>query len=233
MLFRSPRTSWKTYARVLTDNPQIKLFFVYLVLMLSAILGQDILLEPFGGEAFLLSVSATTRITSIWGGCVLVALLLAGLLEGRVGKRRVAFWGALGAMLAFSLIALSGFVTMKSLFYFGVILLGLSTGLATVSNLSLMLDMTTVGNVGLYIGTWGMANALARGAGAVVTGAVRDTVTALTQNQLAGYGLVFILEAVVLAISLLLLSRIDVGAFRRNAEGMGKVEQIAIASDAT
>ncbi len=68
-------------------------------ILLAAILGQDILLEPFGGEAFGMSVRATTRITSLWGVCVLVALLVAGVLEGqdwkacgRQGRRLRALW---------------------------------------------------------------------------------------------------------------------------------------------
>jgi BCD family chlorophyll transporter-like MFS transporter len=33
-------------------NPQVSLFFVYLMLMLAAVLGQDVLLEPFAARAF-------------------------------------------------------------------------------------------------------------------------------------------------------------------------------------
>jgi BCD family chlorophyll transporter-like MFS transporter len=83
--------SWGTLTRTILENRQAKTFFWYLIILLAAILGQDILLEPFGGEAFGMSVKATTRITSIWGTCVLVSLLAAGLLEGRVSKRSVAF----------------------------------------------------------------------------------------------------------------------------------------------
>ena len=79
--------------------------------------------------------------------------------------------------MAFLTIAASGMLAHKGLFYSGVVLLGLATGLATVSNLSLMLDMTTAQNVGLFIGAWGMADALARLTGSVLSGAVRDLVT--------------------------------------------------------
>src|SRR3972149_3939152 len=51
----------------ITANPVAKVFFVYLLLLLAAILGQDVLLEPFGAEAFDMTVTQTTRITSIWG----------------------------------------------------------------------------------------------------------------------------------------------------------------------
>ncbi|MEI8165985.1 MAG: BCD family MFS transporter, partial [Chloroflexales bacterium] len=48
-------------------NPQAQAFFVYLMLLLGAILGQDVLLEPYGAQAFNMSVRETTQLTAIWG----------------------------------------------------------------------------------------------------------------------------------------------------------------------
>jgi BCD family chlorophyll transporter-like MFS transporter len=223
--------SWRAMLDAILQNRQARLFFWYLTILLAAILGQDILLEPFGGEAFGLSVQATTRITSLWGGCVLIALLLAGMLEGRLGKRRVARWGAWNALLGFLLIFASGLSLSQGVFYLGVVLLGFGTGLSTVSNLSLMLDMTTAENVGLFIGAWGMANAASRLAGTVLGGAVRDVVTQVAGNPLTGYMVVFAIEAAMLAGSLLLLRRVDVSAFQQVAEAIPAVERAAMASE--
>ena len=76
-------------AAVLT-NPLARTFFIYLLLLLAAILGQDVLLEPFGAEAFGMTVTQTTRITSIWGTFVLIAIIIAGFLEGRMAKKMIA-----------------------------------------------------------------------------------------------------------------------------------------------
>jgi BCD family chlorophyll transporter-like MFS transporter len=224
--------SWATMARAILDNPQATLFFWYLILLLAAILGQDILLEPFGGEAFGMTVRETTRITSLWGTCFLVALVVAGLLEGRIRKRSIAIAGGWGALTGFVLIAASGLAASQNIFYSGVVLLGLGTGLSTVSNLSLMLDMTTAGNVGLYIGAWGMANAISRLVGSVMGGVVRDTFANLAQNPVIGYVVVFSIEALLLLVSLWLLGRIHVGIFRQNAEQMGVLERAALVNDA-
>jgi len=148
------RVGWNVTLRAVFTNRSARHFFLYLIILLAAILGQDILLEPFGGEAFGLPVSATTRITSIWGACVLVTLLVAGWLDRRVDKITVARLGAWVAIAGFLLIVFSGLASQIEIFYLGVILLGLGTGLSTVSNLSLMLDMTTT-RVGLYIGAGG------------------------------------------------------------------------------
>lgn len=201
------------------------------MIMLAAILGQDILLEPFGGEAFGLSVQQTTRITSLWGTCVLAALLVAGALETRVAKRRIAQTGAVLGIAGFGLISLSGFLLNQVIFFSGVVLLGLGTGLSTVSNLALMFDMTTAANVGLFMGAWGMSNAFSRLIGTLLAGGVRDVVTGLFASPVMGYVVVFLIEGAMLAVSLWMLRWIDVKAFHSQAEQPSLVERAAIAND--
>ena len=217
---------------VILENRQATLFFWYLAILLTALLGQDILLEPFGAEAFGLPVNATTRITSIWGVCVLIALVIAGVLERRVNKRTVAAVGGWSAFAGFVLIPASGLITNSSVFYSGIVLLGIGTGLSTVSNLSLMLDMTTAEKVGLFIGAWGMSNAISRLLGSLLGGVVRDLVTQVSQNAVMGYVVVFVIEAALIAVSLWLLRSIDVTAFRQHAAQPSLVERAAIASEA-
>lgn len=223
--------TWGTLAAAVWQNRQARLFFFYLVILLAALLGQDVLLEPFAAEAFEMTVRETTRITSIWGTCVLAALLLAGFLEARLTKRRVAQIGGAVAMVGFALITLSGFNLQQSVFYAGVVLLGIGTGLSTVANLSLMLDMTTPENVGLYIGAWGMANAFSRLTGSVVSAALRDVVTVVSAQPLWGYVAVFAVLTLFLLISLLLLRRVDVGRFRRSAADLTVIERAALSAD--
>jgi len=224
--------SWSVMAKAVFANKQATLFFWYLIILLIALLGQDILLEPYGGQAFGMAVRTTTRITSVWGVCVLATLLVAGALERRVEKKTVARWGGWIAMFGFVLIAGSGVVHSQTVFWIGVVLLGGGTGLSTVSNLSLMLDMTTPNNVGLFIGAWGMANAISRLVGFTLSGAVRDVITHLTQNPVTGYVVVFSILALLLLISLLMLNRINVSAFQKRAEQMGIVERAALANEA-
>lgn len=215
----------------ITANPVARVFFIYLLLLLAAILGQDVLLEPFGAEAFGMTVTQTTRITSIWGTFVLLAIIVAGLLEGRVSKRLVAQLGNTGALLGFIVIVLSGILMSQSVFYTGVTLLGIGTGLSTVANLSLMFDLTMPGMVGLYIGAWGFSNALSRLTGSILGGVVRDVVTQSTGQPLSGYLVVFSIEALMLLVAAIMLYRIDVGAFRRQLDGPSFAEKVAIAAE--
>jgi BCD family chlorophyll transporter-like MFS transporter len=224
--------SWGVLTRFILMNRQAALFFAYLVILLAALLGQDILLEPFGGEVFGLTVQQTTRITSIWGGCVLVALVIAGWLEGRLSKRTVARIGGWGALIGFGLITASGGLMSLSTFYGGILLLGIGTGLSTVANLSLMLDMTTAEKVGLFIGAWGMANAISRLLGSVIGGMVRDLVARLTGDVVVSYVVVFSLMTLFMLVSLGLLRKVDVKGFRQKAEEVPSiVERAAMAGD--
>ena len=217
--------------RSIMDNEQAKTFFVYLWLLLIALLGQDVLLEPFGAESFQMSVRTTTQLTSIWGGCMLVTLAVGGLLEGRFPKRTLAQAGNFGALFGFLLIAGSGMFALIQVFYLGVVILGLGTGLSTVANLSLMLDMTTPANVGLFIGAWGFSNALSRLSGSVMAGSIRDVVTYLSRNAVLGYVIVFIAEIVLMGVSIWLLRSIDPVAFRKSAGKITFSEKISVGMD--
>lgn len=227
------RHTLREMLHAVAGNPQARLFFWYLIILLAAILGQDVLLEPFGGQAFGLSPAATTRITSIWGTSMLLTLVLAGALQHRFSKKGVAGVGAWIALAGFLLIGASGLLVSIPVFYIGVVLLGLGTGLSTVSNLSLMLDMTTAENVGLFIGAWGMANAISRLIGQLMSGLVRDAFSALFTGPVLAYVVVFALEAGFLAVSLFMLRRIDVSVFRQEGSTrQGLVDSAAMMFEA-
>lgn len=224
---------WGSLFAAVTGNPQASLFLVYLIVLLTAIFGQDILLEPFGAEAFDMPVDATTIITAVWGTFFLVSLAAGGPLEKRVSKYQQARIGALVAIIAFALIALSGYLTSLPIFWAGVVTLGFATGLSTVSNLSLMLDMTVKGSVGLFMGVWGMATAISRLVGNLMSGIVRDTVSGISLLPVNGYLVVFIVEIFLLLVSLYLLARVDVGMFHSAAARPRTIlERAALAEEA-
>ena len=224
------RRPWGQLLREVMSYPGARTFFVYLTLLLAAILGQDVLLEPYAAEAFDMPVEATTRITSIWGTCMLLTLSLSSWMEKKMGKRRVARLGAVVAIAGFVLIACGGVLGIQNAFFIGVVLLGLGTGWATVSNMSLMLDMTTT-RVGLFMGAWGVSNALSRLLGTVLGGVVRDVITRISLNPLAGYLTVFIIEAVLLLFSLMLLRRIDVRRFQAHEREISLTERAAMMNE--
>ncbi len=225
------RSSQMAALRAVVSNPQARVFFIYLILMLAAILGQDVLLEPFGAKAFGMNVKETTQLTAMWGGATLTALLLYGAVLSRwIDKKRGAMIGGSIAATGFLLIALSGMLAFEAMFVPGILLLGFGTGVATTTNLALMLDMTTAEQVGLFIGAWGVADAAARGVGTLLGGVMRDVIAHMSGSVVSGYVSVFLIETVLLGISLVLLQRIDVNEFRSRQPSL--TELVAIAGDA-
>ncbi len=219
-----------TALHVLANNPTARRFFVYLLLVLVGIRAQDVLLEPYAADALGLSVSATTRIESIWGIGVFLTLL-GGMGSVRwLGKRVNANVGALVAIAAFILIIAAGVLHNAPFFYGAVFLLGLGSGLMTVSNLSFMLDMTVAQNVGLYMGAWGVANFVAQSLGTVGGALLRDIAYRLTGNVSLGYMVVFALEIAGLVAALLLFRTITVENFQRDAR-VEVADVLALAGD--
>jgi len=213
---------------VITANPVARIFFIYMLLLLAAILGQDVLLEPFGAQAFGMSIAETSRIVSYSQLLTLIAFFVAGFMEGRVEKKKIAQIGNICAILGFLLIVVSGITRNLGIFYAGIMLLGFGTGIATVANLSLMFNMTVREEIGLYIGAWGFSNGLSRLVGLLMAGIVADLATQFTGNLLSGYILVFGLEALMLFIAAIMLYRIDVKAFQQKAHDPAFADKIAI-----
>jgi len=225
---RSETYTVKEMTSAITANPVAKIFFVYLFLLLAAILSQDVLLEPFGAQAFGMTLEQTSRIISISSTFTLIAFIVAGFLDGRVKKKYVAQSGNLGALIGFIIIVISGMTASRTAFYIGITLLGFGTGISTIANLSLMFDLTVPEKVGLYIGAWGFSNGLSRLVGLLMAGIVADLATQLTGNALSGYLVVFSIEALMLFIAAFMLYRIDVSAFQKKAHEPSFTEQIAL-----
>jgi len=216
---------------VITANPVARAFFIYLLLLLAAILGQDVLLEPFGAQAFGMSIAKTSRIVSISQSLTLVAFFVAGFMEGHVAKKIIAQLGNLGALLGFVLIVISGLAHNLGIFYVGIMLLGFGTGISTVANLSLMFELTVREKVGLYIGAWGFSNGLSRLTGLLMAGVVADVATKVTGNALSGYLIVFSLEALMLFIAAFMLYCIDITTFTKKAHEPTFVDKVALAAE--
>jgi BCD family chlorophyll transporter-like MFS transporter len=64
-----------------------------------------------------------------------------------------------------------------------------------------------------------------------MSGAVRDISSQVFHGPVNGYVIVFILEALMLVASLLLLKKIDVRAFQRRASSASVIERMATAAE--
>jgi BCD family chlorophyll transporter-like MFS transporter len=225
------RRSFASMFAALQHTPQARQFFLYLVLLLIAILGQDVILEPYAADIFGVPVRETTRYTSIWGATLLLGLLLTAPVARRIGKVRAAGLGGALAGIGLLLIAGCGLIGAPALLVPSLVVFGFGSGISTAANLALMLDMTVPGQVGVFIGAWGMADALARLLGTLLSGIVRDLVLGWSGQKLAGYAAVFFIQAAAMLCSLLLLRRISVARFQSEAPVPSAADIVALRGD--
>ena len=136
-------------------------FALFLMVGMFSYFMQDVILEPFGGEVFGLSAASTTRFNA-YMGVGLIGGMLPGslLLIPRIGKSAVAQIGCTILVLAFALLAASGYAGSAAGLPLLITLLGLGAGLFTVGSVSLMMDMTLKEHTGLFVGVWTLAQAV-------------------------------------------------------------------------
>ena len=214
---------WETFKSLVWADPQIRRFFIFVMLTVVGMLGQDVLLEPYAALVLGMSVGATTWLTAIWGAGTLLSMGAAGMwLIKRFGYERVVRVGLLLGVGIFIGLILSGALGIQSVFLVLVFLLGVSTGLSASGMLSAVIDFTTPARAGLLMGIWGVAHNLGQAIGGLISGAMVDIIRAFDGNALTAYGSVFAFEAVLLLVALGLLARVRIGEARVLSEGLGQ-----------
>jgi BCD family chlorophyll transporter-like MFS transporter len=199
------------FKKLVWSDPQVRRFFIFLMLTVAGTLGQDVLLEPYAALVLGMSVGETTRITAVWGAGTLVSMGLAGFwLVRRFGYERVTAWGLGLGVLSFTGLILAGALAMPGLFWALVFLLGVSTGLSASGTLTASIEFTTANRSGLLMGVWGVAHNLGQALGSLFSGGLVDFSQSLGGTPLTAYTLVFAVEGLALVVSLAMLRRIRI-----------------------
>jgi BCD family chlorophyll transporter-like MFS transporter len=169
---------------------------------------QDILLEPYGGEILGLSVGATTALTALLAGGTLAAFAVAARTLSRgTDPHRLAAWGAVVGLGAFSAVIFAAPLDSALLFRAGTTLIGFGGGLFAVGTMTAAMGLARSGQSGLALGAWGAVQATSAGVAIALGGAIRDAVTGLAaQGALGpaltgpatGYGFVYHIELLLL-----------------------------------
>jgi BCD family chlorophyll transporter-like MFS transporter len=167
---------------------------------------EDVLLEPFGGEILHMSVSSTTLLTAnlAFGGLMGFAWASRVLSRG-ADAYRMASWGAWVGIPAFVAVLASAPLASPLLFAAGIFLIGLGGGLFAHGTLTSSMQLAPPEQVGLAMGAWGAVQATAAGVGMACGGLLRDGI-ALVSNSVMGYSAVYLIEIVLLGLTLWAIS---------------------------
>lgn len=184
--------------RLINGNQQARRFFIFISVSIFAIFLQESVIEVFGAEVFGLGIKETTRFQPIWGGGILLGMIVMGAVSGfaKIPKRVSTMIGCVGAAAGCAALGLIALFKLEELLVPTLFFFGFCAGIFNVGALALMMDMTVEGATGMYMGLWGVAQAAGMGLSAVVSGALHTGLVAsgLLPAEIA-YWTIFSLEA--------------------------------------
>ncbi len=216
--------------RLLSSSPRTLQFAFYIFISIFALFANEVVMDPFGAEVFGMKVSETTKLFKpMMGGTQLIFMLATGFLLSRIGFKRGAYFGNTFSAIGFAIIIVAGFMRDQSLLRVGLVVTGMGLGAASVSNISMMMNMTA-GRSGIYIGLWGTAQSLAIFIGHSGAGVIRDVIYTLSGNHMMAYAVIFVIEILAFTASSLLLPHISKEAFE--AESEAKMAEFAVTAKA-
>jgi BCD family chlorophyll transporter-like MFS transporter len=200
-------------------EPAARQFTIFVFISMLAYSAADLILEPFAGEVFGLSIGQSTALAGQQNagtalGMVLVGLmgsLFAGRALGSLRGWRVAGCIASALMLALLAGARPGFPLGAGFF-----LLGVGNGAFAAAAIASMMQLAGregEERAGMRMGLWGAAQAIAFGLGGLAGTVLCDIGRAVTGEASIAYSMVFIVEALLFIVSAVLAWRI--GATQR------------------
>ncbi|NWF78486.1 MAG: BCD family MFS transporter [Chloroflexi bacterium] len=198
--------------RLLVAQRPLRNLFIVLFLATLGFATHDVLLEPYGGQVLGMSVTQTTRLTALWGMGMLAGITLAGVLlwRGRSPVLLIAS-GCLLGLAGFLTVTLASNELLVAPFRVGVTLIGAGRGAFIVGALALVMSLVDRNHAGLFIGLWGITQALAQGFGTIGGGLTRDLVQRASGNVALGYTTVYAASMTLLALTVLLLAALRLG----------------------
>lgn len=206
--------------KVIWADPRTRSFFIFLSLATLAAWAQDAILEPFGAEAFNLSVSETTRFNAYWQGATVVTLIGGAYIWRKrppESQGKITSSGLLAMTLGMALLVVSAMLGQVRLIQIALLVFGCGFGIYTFGGLSLMAVMSSDKEAGLYLGLWTIAVTVFKGMGIFLGGAIRDILLLnLGLTAPISYGVIFALEALGLLAAALILIQTDVLGFARD-----------------
>ncbi|KUF10041.1 BCD family MFS transporter [Pseudoponticoccus marisrubri] len=205
--------AFRAAARELWADRRVRGFTIFVFASMLAYNLQDLILEPFAGHVFALSVGESTALGGMHHAGALIGML-AVLISGTALRRWVVVpirvWIVGGCLLSgAALIALAygGTRAPDWPLAANVFTLGLANGAFAVAAIGAMMGLAREGDEareGIRMGLFGAAQAIAFGLGSFLGTAAADVMRGLVASDALAYGAVFAAEGGVFLIAALL-----------------------------
>ena len=205
-------------------DPIARRFSCFVGLSMLAYSTQDLILEPFAGSVFGLSVAESTAISGVHQGGSLIGMLLTAMLSTRVGS--LAGWargGCIASAIALLAIAMSPMAGSVLLLRAALFSLGVANGVFAIGAIGSMMSLSTAADqsqTGVRMGVFGASQAIAMAAGGMLGAGASDVMRAYFNSDQLGYGSVFVMEAALFAGAAVLASAAREAGKARSGESV-------------
>ena len=199
-------------------------FALFVFVSMLAYSAQDLVLEPFAGAVFALTPGQSTQLGGLQHAGVLVGMIAVAFIGTRAGLSRKRFMrtfvvtGCLASTVLLFGLAAAGFAGSDWPLYGNVFLLGIANGVFAVAAIGAMMGLVSEGahkRDGVRMGIWGAAQAIAFGLGGVLGTTTVDIVRWLAGSPLYAYSFVFVAQACLFSVAVVLALKLSSGASAR------------------
>ena len=182
-------------------EPAARQFTVFVFVSMLAYSAADLILEPFAGEVFGLTIGASTALAGQQNAGTALGMMVVGLIGSLFAGRALGSlrgWCVAGCLASAVMLALlagakPGFPLGAAFF-----LLGVANGVFAAAAIALMMqlaDREGESRAGMRMGLWGAAQAIAFGLGGLAGTVLCDLGRLLTGAAAPAYAMVFVAEA--------------------------------------
>ena len=208
-------------------EPLARNFSIFVFVSMLAYSAQDLILEPFAGLVFHMTPGQSTQLSGIQNMGVLLGMILTGAIGGRTsrsGKNWLTTWaifGCLGSALALLGLAAAAEIGPGWPLKPTVFVLGFANGVFAVAAIGSMMGLAGSGRksrVGIRMGIWGAAQAIAFGLGGFFGAMGVDGLRAVLPETGHAFLVVFIIEGALFLVAAYLASRLDHQKSRASAQ---------------
>ena len=207
-------------------------FTIFVFISMLAYSAQDLILEPFAGTVFGLSVGESTSLSGlqhqgVFAGMIAVAVVTS--LASRAWLGSLKLWtvaGCLGSALTLALLSVASLKAPAWPLATTVLALGFANGAFAVAAIGSMMANAghgTRAREGVRMGLWGAAQASAFGIGGFAGTVMSDVAHAILGSPVQAYAVVFGLEGALFLVSAILAAQLHVHRTSRAPATRGPV----------
>ena len=215
-----------SFAKVWAE-PEARRFTFFIFVSMLAYSAQELLIEPYAGLVFGLSPGVTTTLAGFQHGGSLIGMILVAVFASFVGGPRLGdlrAWtviGCLASASALSAIAMVGLAgSGPGPLSAAIFALGLGNGVYAAAAIGAMMGLAgqgASGREGARMGLWGAAQALALGAGGLISAGAVDLARAALGAPLYAYAATFAAEGLAFVASAWMAARLGRANVARHA----------------